>query len=102
VADLAAVTCFTATVLIWSFIDLQTETQVPVPGDTVLLPALGLLVPMGGLIAGVAGIVTRRRKLSAWPAFLGLACSPLVAVTGFVICLVIAMSRFEALIYAGP
>jgi hypothetical protein len=100
--DLAAVTCFAATVLVWAFIDLQTETQLPWPGDAVFLPPLGLLAPMAGLIMGVAAVLAVKRRLSAWPAFLALACSPLVAIVGFVIGLVIAMSRFEAVIYAGP
>jgi hypothetical protein len=100
--DVVTVSCFTATVLVWAFIDVQTETQLPWPGDTVFLPMLGLLAPIAGLITGVVAIVSGKRKLSAWPAFLAVASSPLVATGGFVIGLAIAMSRFEALIYAGP
>jgi len=95
-----AATCFAGTILVWAFIDLGTETQLQWLTETAFLPVVGLLIPLAGLITGsIAGL--KERGLIQ-PAFLMGACSPLVAIAGFVIGLSIAMGRFEAVIYSGP
>jgi hypothetical protein len=95
-----AVTCLAATILVWSFIDLGTETQLQWFTETAFLPVVGLVIPLAGLITGSIACLKGRGLLQ--PAFLMGACSPLVAIGGFIIGLSIAMGRFEAVIYAGP
>ena len=95
-----AVTCLAATVLVWAFIDLGTETQLQWLTETAFLPVVGLVIPLAGLITGSIACLGGRGLMQ--PAFLMGACSPLVAIGGFIIGLSIAMGRFEAVIYAGP
>jgi hypothetical protein len=95
-----SVTCFAGTLLVWGCIDLGTETQLQWLTETALLPVVGLVIPLAGLITGSIACLKGRGLMQ--PAFLVGACSPLVAIGGFVIGLSIAMGRFEAGIYAGP
>jgi hypothetical protein len=95
-----SLTCFAATLLVWALIDLGTETQLQWLTETALLPVVGLVIPLAGLITGSIACLKGRGLMQ--PAFLFGACSPLVAIAGFVIGLAIAMGRFEAVIYAGP
>jgi hypothetical protein len=95
-----AATCFAGTILVWSFIDLSTETQLQLLTETAFLPAFGLVMPLAGLITGSVAFLKGRGLMQ--PAFLMGACSPLVAIGGFVIGLSIAMGRFEAVVYTGP
>jgi hypothetical protein len=92
--------CFAATLLVWAFIDLGTETQVRWLTEMALLPVVGLVIPLAGLITGSIAYLKGRGLMQ--PAFLFGACSPLVAIGGFVIGLAIAMGRFAAVVYAGP
>ena len=92
--------CFAGTLLVWGFIDLGAETQLQWLTETALLPVVGLVIPLAGLITG--SIACLKGRGSTQPAFLIGACSPLVAIGGFVIGLSLAMGRFEAVIYAGP
>jgi hypothetical protein len=96
---LAAI-CFAATILVWAFIDLGTETQLQWLTETAFLPVVGLVIPLAGLITGSIACLEGRGLVR--PAFLMGASSPLVAIGGFIIGLSIAMGRFEAVIYAGP
>lgn len=89
-----SVTCFAATLLVWAFIDLGTETQLQWLTETALLPVVGLVIPLAGLITGSIACLKGRGLMQ--PAFLLGACSPLVAIGGFIIGLSIAMGRFEA------
>ena len=98
--ELLSVACFAATLLVWAFVDLATETQLQWVAETALLPVVGLVIPLAGLITGSIACLKGRGLMQ--PAFLLGACSPLVAIGGFIIGLSIAMWRFEALIYAGP
>jgi len=43
-----AVSCFAATLLVWSFIDLGTETQLQWLTETAFLPVVGLVIPLAG------------------------------------------------------
>src|ERR1700686_4898899 len=95
-----AVSCFAATILVWAFIDLGTETQLQWLTETAFLPVFGLVIPLAGLITGNIPCLEGRGLVR--PAFLMGASSPLVAIGGFLIGLSIAMGRFEAVIYAGP
>jgi hypothetical protein len=95
-----SLTCFAATLLVWAFIDLGTETQMQWLTETAVLPVVGLVIPLAGLITGSIACLKGRGLMQ--PAFLLGASSPLVALGGFVIGLAIAMGRFEAVIYAGP
>jgi hypothetical protein len=95
-----AATCFAGTILVWAFIDLGTETQLQWITETAFLPVVGLVIPLAGLITGSIACLKERGLVQ--PAFLMGACSPLVAIAGFVVGLSIAMGRFEAVIYSGP
>ena len=95
-----AATCFAGTILVWTFIDLTTETQMQWLTETAFLPVVGLVIPLAGLITGSIACLKERGLMQ--PAFLMGACSPLVAIAGFVFGLSIAMGRFEAVIYSGP
>jgi hypothetical protein len=95
-----AVACFGSTVLVWAFIDLGTETQLQWLTETALLPVVGLVIPLAGLITGSIACLKGRGLMQ--PAFFLGASSPLVAIGGFIIGLSIAMGRFEAMIYTGP
>ena len=95
-----AATCFAGTILVWTFIDLTTETQMQWLTETAFLPVVGLVIPLAGLITGSIACLEGRGLVR--PAFLMGASSPLVAIGGFIIGLSIAMGRFEAVIYAGP
>jgi hypothetical protein len=95
-----AAACFAGTILVWAFIDLGTETQLLWLTETALLPVVGLVIPLAGLITGSIACLKERGLIQ--PAFLFGACSPLVAVAGFVIGLALAMGRFEVVIYGGP
>jgi hypothetical protein len=98
--DWLAVTCFAATLLIWAFIDLGTETQLQWLTETAFIPALGLVMPVAGLITGSVAFLRGRGFMQ--PAFLMGVFSPLVAIVGFIVGLSIAMGRFEAVVYNGP
>jgi len=91
---------FAATILIWALIDLGTETQLPWLDETGFIPAFGLLLPVAGLITGSVGFLKGRGLMQ--PALLMGACSPVVAIVGFIVGLSIAMGRFEAIVYTGP
>jgi hypothetical protein len=93
-------TCFASTLFVWAFIDLGTETQLQWLTEMAFLPVVGLLIPLAGLIAGSIACLKGRGFLQ--PACVMGACSPLVAIGGFVLGLSIAMARFEAVIYSGP
>ena len=95
-----AVASFGSTILVWAFIDLGTETQLQWLTETPFLPVVGLVIPLAGLITGSIACLKGRGLMQ--PAFLLGACSPLVAIGGFIIGLSIAMARFEAAVYAGP
>jgi len=95
-----AAACLAATVFVWSFIDLGTETQLQWLTEMALLPVVGLVIPLAGLITGSIAVLKGR----GWgqPAFLMGASSPMVAIGGFFVGLAIAMARFEAVTYIGP
>lgn len=95
-----SVASFGSTILVWALIDLGTETQRQWFTETPFLPVVGLAIPLAGLIAGSIACLKGRGLMQ--PAFLLGACSPLVAIGGFIIGLSIAMARFEAVIYTGP
>ena len=95
-----AAACFAATILVWAFIDLGTETQLQWLTETAFLPVVGLVIPLAGLITGSIACLKGRGLVQ--PAFLMGAFSPLIAIGGFIIGLAIAMGRFEAVIYTGP
>jgi hypothetical protein len=61
---------------------------------------VGLVIPLAGLITGSIASLKGRGLIQ--PAFLMGACSPLVAIGGFVIGLSMAMGRFEAVVYSRP
>lgn len=98
--DWLALSLFAATILVWAFIDLGTETQLQWMNETFFIPACGLLMPAAGLVTGGISFLKGREIMQ--PAFILGACSPVVAIVGFIVGLSIAMGRFEAIIYAGP
>jgi hypothetical protein len=95
-----AAACLAATLFVWAFIDLGTETQLQWLTETALLPVVGLVIPLAGLITGSIAVLEGRGL--GQPAFLMGASSPVVAIGGFLVGLAIAMARFEAVIYTGP
>ena len=95
-----AAACLAATLFVWAFIDLATETQLQWLTETALLPVVGLVIPLAGLITGSIAVLKGRGLMQ--PAFLMGASSPVVAIGGFLIGLSIAMAHFEAMIYTGP
>jgi cytosine/uracil/thiamine/allantoin permease len=95
-----AAACLAATVFVWAFIDLGTETQLQWLTETALLPVVGLVIPLAGLITGSIAVLKGRGLVQ--PASLMGASSPMVAIGGFLVGLAIAMARFEAVIYARP
>lgn len=100
--DWVSIGCFAATILAWALIDLGTETQLQWLNESAFIPTLGLVMPVAGLITGSVAFLRGRRARRMQPAFLMGACSPLVAIVGFIVGLAIAMARFEAVIYTGP
>src|SRR5258708_21686408 len=52
--------CLAATVSVWAFIDLGTETQLQWLTETALLPVVGLVIPLAGLITGSIAVLGGR------------------------------------------